>query len=268
MSFSIEMLRQSPGGFRCALFDFDGTVSLIRAGWQEVMIPYFCEVLRSLHTNESDEALRNEVADFVNRLTGKQTIFQCMALADAIASRGFEPEAPGAYKAEYLRRLAIKTAAKKEGLKTGTIHPDALAVKGARLFIKKLRDAGISCYLASGTDEEDVKYEATLLDVADLFNGGIFGAKDDLTDCSKEAVIRRLISQEGISPQELIGFGDGFVEISLIAEQGGYAVGAATDELHGDGIDSEKRERLLNAGADVIIPHFEQTERILAELRI
>ena len=29
--------------FTAALFDFDGTVSLIRAGWQDVMIPYFIE---------------------------------------------------------------------------------------------------------------------------------------------------------------------------------------------------------------------------------
>ena len=45
MSYSVEMLKKCSGGFKCALFDFDGTVSLIREGWQEVMIPYFVEVL-------------------------------------------------------------------------------------------------------------------------------------------------------------------------------------------------------------------------------
>ena len=34
-----------PGQVRHALFDFDGTLSLLRAGWQHVMEQYFCEVL-------------------------------------------------------------------------------------------------------------------------------------------------------------------------------------------------------------------------------
>ena len=33
--------------FKAALFDFDGTLSLIREGWQGVMIPYFCEELNA-----------------------------------------------------------------------------------------------------------------------------------------------------------------------------------------------------------------------------
>ena len=42
MSFSIETIKEYSGrGFKCALFDFDGTISLIREGWQKVMIPYF-----------------------------------------------------------------------------------------------------------------------------------------------------------------------------------------------------------------------------------
>ena len=38
---------------RVAVFDFDGTVSLIRAGWMEIMIPMMLEVLSALGTGES-----------------------------------------------------------------------------------------------------------------------------------------------------------------------------------------------------------------------
>ena len=31
--------------FRYAVFDFDGTLSLIREGWQGIMIPYFADEL-------------------------------------------------------------------------------------------------------------------------------------------------------------------------------------------------------------------------------
>ena len=39
----MEILRDdiNLGKFKAAIFDFDGTISLIRAGWQDVM-PVFC----------------------------------------------------------------------------------------------------------------------------------------------------------------------------------------------------------------------------------
>ena len=44
-------------GITTALFDFDGTVSLIREGWREIMVPYFAEVLGATGTGESPETL-------------------------------------------------------------------------------------------------------------------------------------------------------------------------------------------------------------------
>ena len=44
---SIEIIREPAGRgrYRHALFDFDGTVSLIREGWPEVMCPMMVEIL-------------------------------------------------------------------------------------------------------------------------------------------------------------------------------------------------------------------------------
>jgi len=242
---------------KCALFDFDGTVSLIRSGWQKVMIPYFCEVVKEVAPCEDDEKIFAEVKKFVDDLTGMQTIYQCMALCDAVKERGGQPLTPGEYKAEYLRRLAVKIADKKKALAEGTASPDDYAVPGSIEYLKKLNELGIVCYCASGTDEEDVIYEASLLGVKDCFGGGIHGAKADLTDCSKEAVIRNMLINENIKPEELITFGDGFVEIKLTAEAGGTAIGVATDEENHSGlIDKEKEPRLVNAGAAFIVPDF------------
>ena len=262
MSFSIETIKEYSGrGFKCALFDFDGTISLIREGWQKVMVPYFCEVIETLGTGESEDGIREEVTEFVDRLTGKQTIFQCIALDEAVVRRGGEHVDPGEYKKEYLRRLEMRIADRKNGLESGCLSPADLAVRGSVEFIKALRKAGIRCFLASGTDEKDVIYEASLIGVKNLFDGGIHGAKDALLDCSKEAVIKNMI-------EELVTFGDGFVEIELAAKLGGYAVGVATNEKTGDGIDEKKRARLMSAGADMIIPHFEGTDAILKALHI
>ena len=44
---TIEVLHPLPKGarFRHGVLDFDGTVSLIREGWQQIMIPYFTQEL-------------------------------------------------------------------------------------------------------------------------------------------------------------------------------------------------------------------------------
>src|SRR5437868_2437008 len=58
------------GRFRSVLFDFDGTLSLIREGWPQVMIPMMVGVLRETGTRETEEELTRAVEDFVMRLNG------------------------------------------------------------------------------------------------------------------------------------------------------------------------------------------------------
>ncbi len=45
LNTSIEIINPDLpcGGIRSALFDFDGTLSLIRQGWQDVMIPMLAD---------------------------------------------------------------------------------------------------------------------------------------------------------------------------------------------------------------------------------
>ena len=87
-----EIINNVPenSSFKAALFDFDGTLSLIRQGWQDIMIPYFCEEIYSsgCTISETDEEIKAIVTDFVDELTGKQTIFQCIRLKDEIENRG------------------------------------------------------------------------------------------------------------------------------------------------------------------------------------
>src|SRR3954469_15663425 len=90
----IEILRSDlpRGRFRSVLFDFDGTLSLIREGWPQVMIPMMVDVLRETGTRESERELTAAVEEFVMRLNGRQTIYQMMQLADEVKSRGGRPQ--------------------------------------------------------------------------------------------------------------------------------------------------------------------------------
>ena len=63
-----------------------------------------------------------------------------------------------------------------------------------------------------------------------------------------------------------VGFGDGYVEIENIREAGGYAVGVASNESERAGIDEWKRERLIRAGANIIIPDYRDINALEKEL--
>ncbi|MFB0920253.1 MAG: HAD hydrolase-like protein [Oscillospiraceae bacterium] len=247
---------------RYALFDFDGTISLIREGWQDIMIPYFCEILKETGTSETDEEIKQTVRRFVTDLTGKQTIFQCIRLNEELEKRGGRQQEPIVFKNEYLRRLDLRIKERKEALFSGTLEPEAWLVPGSKQFLGLLQSHGIKCYLASGTDEEDVLYEAKLLGLENAFEGGIHGAHEAMTECSKELVIHSMLENEHIRPEELVSFGDGYVEVELVAKLGGLAIGAATEEAKREGVNEWKRSRLIAAGAYAIIPDFRDTEAI------
>ena len=102
------------GNFKSALFDFDGTVSLIREGWRDVMIPYFVEVLKKTPEAEDEESLISCVSDFVDFLTGKQTIYQCISLDEEVRRRGGKHVDPLEYKRQYHKILFLITIFQKQ----------------------------------------------------------------------------------------------------------------------------------------------------------
>ncbi len=265
---TIEIIRQPEQRVpvRFALFDFDGTLSLIREGWQGVMIPYFVEVLQETGTDETPEELEALVREFVTRLTGKQTIYQCLALAEEVERRGKKPDDALAYKHEYLRRLWERIAHRVESLKSGKAHPDTMLVRGSRPFLDALRARGVRCYLASGTDIAYVRDEASALRIDGCFGGHIYGALDDYKSFSKQMIIDRILQENDLHGPELVVIGDGYVEIENGRSVGGRTIGVASDEAHPGGLDEWKRSRLIGAGADAIVRDFADLDALLAYL--
>jgi hypothetical protein len=106
-----------------------------------------------------------------------------------------------------------------------------------------------------------------MLDVARYFDGGVYGARDDYKTFSKQAVIRRMLRDGRVAGADLLGIGDGYVEVVNTRQAGGYAVGVASDEAaRGGAPDPWKRRRLLEAGADMIVPDFARADAIEAVL--
>jgi len=261
------------GRIRHALFDFDGTVSLIREGWQGVMIPMMVEVLLETppfdraqdRQPESEEELCAVVTDFVDRLTGKQTIYQMIQLCEEVRQREGKPLDPLEYKWIYLDRLWERIEGRVAGLKSGQIEPGEMMVPQVVPMLEALRARGVPCYLASGTDEVYVLDEAAALGLSSYF-ASIYGALDDYQNYSKKMVIERILNDNLLSGSEFVTFGDGYVEIEDTKAVGGIAVGVASDEATRCGVNEWKRQRLIEAGADLIIPDFREHERLMAYL--
>ena len=267
-SSAIETLnpRASAAAAKVVLFDFDGTVSLLRAGWAGVMTPMMVEELARLKTGETEEQLELTVREFVDRLTGKQTIYQMIELAGQVELRGGRPEDPLVYKRRYLERLHAAIAHRIEELRERRAPPEKYLVPGSIELLTALRERGLRLYLASGTDEPYMRGEADLLEVTSYFDGGVYGALDDYKSFSKRILIQRILERSECHGAEILGFGDGYVEIENVKGVGGMAVGVATDEGECLRVDPWKRDRLARAGADLIIPNYLCREELLARL--
>ena len=253
------------GKIKYALFDFDGTLSLIREGWQSIMRNMMVELLSETPDHESENDLINYVTNLIDQTTGKQTIYQMIGLAEAITKRGGKLLEPLEYKWMFLERMNAHIQKRVEGLENGKIQPEEMVVPGVYDLLDSLKARNIRCYLASGTDVEYVKKESMALNINHYFIE-IFGARDDYQNFSKKMIIENIMRDNRLIGPELITFGDGFVEIEDTCLAGGISVGVASNEQSRHGIDMKKRERLIDAGADIIIPDFRNQGKLVAYL--
>jgi beta-phosphoglucomutase-like phosphatase (HAD superfamily) len=251
------------GHFHAAIFDFDGTLSLLRRNWQEVMIPMMVDILAGTGTSESRDELHALVDDFVMRLTGRQTIYQMIRLAEEVQRRGGKALEPLEYKRRYHDLLWQQVGGRVEAARNQTAPLDDFTVPGSRQLLEALAQRDILLYLASGTDLHYVLDEVAVLDLDHFFAPRIYGALDDYKRFSKAMIIEKIIRDTGVQGSRLVGFGDGYVEIEEIKKVGGLAVGVASEEETRSGVNAWKRRRLIEAGADLIIPDYRDLDELL-----
>lgn len=238
------------------VFDFDGTISTLRFGWEQTMKPLMLEMISG--GKGWDEALEKEVDAFIDESTGIQTIYQMKWLAEQVKARGMNPGAPEDpwwYKEEYNRRLMETVKGRLDDLNSGRIPRENYMMAGSEAFLKFLKSKGVRLFVASGTDHPDVVNEVAALGLSQYFDE-IAGSPVHQEGCSKEKVIADLIKREGLQGADVAVIGDGKVEIALGREAGMRTIGLASDEAKLRGINPVKRERLVKAGADMITGDF------------
>ena len=261
----IEIINEVPKGtVRHALFDFDGTISLLREGWPEIMAPVCVEMICG-DTPPTPE-IEKAVHDMIDETTGIQTILQMEILVKMVREHGRVPEekildAQG-YKKIYIDRLMVPVNARLAKLASGELTIEQVTVRGAHHMLDLLEKRGVNLYVFSGTDRDDVINEAKQVRAARYFEE-IWGAVGSVEDYSKEKVLREIIAQHDLHGNQVMAVGDGPVEIRNVKAERGIAIGVCSNEKTGHGWDDDKRNRLLKAGADILIPDFTEAEKLM-----
>ncbi len=266
--FELRNTEKFPEGkIKAAIFDFDGTFSTLRCGWEKVMRPLMLEQISGGKAEDASEELKKEVDEYIDQSTGIQTVYQMQWLKEMVEAegRGVEGRDEWWYKQQYNDRLMEQVSVRLDRLEKGLDDPSDYLIKGALDFLFELKKHGVETYLASGTDHKDVMREAHALGVDKYFTM-IKGAPEHMAACSKEAVIRMILEEKNIKGEELLLIGDGKVEIALGKEAGGFAIGAATNEEALEGVNEVKRQRLIKAGADIITGDFTELNALMSWL--
>jgi phosphoglycolate phosphatase-like HAD superfamily hydrolase len=261
---------------RHAIFDHDGTISTLREGWERIMEPMMMKsVLGDSHGAADDKLVnrvKNRVREFIERTTGIQTISQMHGLVELVREFGLVPEnqiLPAAqYKSIFNEELIALVNLRLAKLEAGELNVSDFTLKGAVPFLRAFQHAGVRLYLASGTDEKDVKREAACLGYADVFEGGIYGSIGEVARDAKKVVLERIMHDVNGAFDQLITFGDGPVEVRETKRHGAVAIGVASDELRRFGMNLDKRRRLVRAGADAVVPDFSQWQELWRLLRL
>lgn len=259
------------GKIKWAIFDHDGTISVLREGWEPIMEKM---MLKHILGNERDKIapelykrIQDQVRQYVLHSAGMQTVDQMKWLAQQIEDYGFVDKTKiltgEAYKDLFLDDLLAHIKDRTDRVRKGELGVDDVTVKGAAKCVEAFTDQGINLVLLSGTDHEAVIEEANLLGYAHFFEGRIYGALAHTDAHSKQNVMKKIVAENALTGSELLALGDGSNEIRAVKKLGGIAIGIASDEVRRYGLNHVKRSRLIQAGADVIISDYAQLSELI-----
>lgn len=239
-----------------AMLDFDGTISKLRNGWDIIMRDLMIDMIPG-----DREQVKAMAEKYIDESAGIPTIRQMQFLADCVKERTGSCLEAWQYKELFAERMMKKVNERKEEIRSGVRPAEYYLVPGAVEFIKALKSRGIPIYIASGTDEGDVRDEADALGVLGLFDV-LCGAAVREDMCAKEQTLRKY-AKPG---KQMLIVGDGKVEIMLGCELGAVTIGVASWDLYGElpeGFNPYKEKRLTDAGAHLLVADYRDCDAIL-----
>ncbi len=269
----IEIIRPFSGqNISAVLFDFDGTISREREGWPDIMVATNAAALAQAIPSLSPKEAEEWVIQDIQTTIGIPTYSQMKRLAEHITKLGGNALPAQRYKDVY-NSLLVKMVHAKHARAREIGDVSHLRVAGIAQFLPLLaKKFPNSIYVASGTDITPIQESARFLEVEKYFTQ-IMGAgfSSNPEQCAKEMVITQLQQTHPLKEGQLLCFGDGVPEIEQTIRAGGIAIGVLTPENSsfesaGHFTLDQKRERLIRAGAHILIEDFSNPNELMATL--
>ena len=255
----IEILARPTHQPSVVAIDFDGTMSLSRIGWQEVMHAVMRQALAPWHPKP--HLMDEEITSYIARSTGQPSIIQMAWVDEHVMLYGGVRHGAQHYLDQFSAAMSAQIDAR-----IASIHDDASAdacmVPGAREFLRMLHAHDVPIALVSGTERHHLIRESQALRIHDYFTAGIYGPGVHAPTFTKHDAMQHLVDQYQAPAGTLVSVGDGPVEIQAGKALLGYSIGVASHERSG-GLDPAKRTILVQAGADAIVANL----TMLAELQ-
>jgi len=275
----VEQLRQSiqRGQYKAVLFDFDGTLSGLRAGWPQVMVQVLWDYWQAAGLSAREpEPTQRQLLQLVLSTNGMPPLQQMQVFVQMVRDHGGAELDPSECVVTYQQRLGQLIQRRHDSIRQGETTPQQWLVPGAWEVLMALHQWGLKLFLTSGTEYEQVYREAELLGLLPFFPHAIFAPHGHDHLFSKGQILDHLLQQYHWPGETWLGFGDGVVEIREVKRVGGTAIGLATPEVSDsplkppwakshdpcsaswwdDPTVADKCHRLLAAGADMILPHY------------
>jgi len=254
------------------LFDFDGTLSRERDGWVNLMVATNSAALIQAVPNISVQVAVDWIIRDIEKTIGIPTYQQMKRLAEEIDRRGGKSLSPQRYKDVYNHALVSMVKSAHQKLEKSELDVEDLRVPGTiDLLIELSNRFGIDAlYLTSGTDIRPVRESVEILGYEKFFGARIIasGSIDNPEVCIKHVIVKRLVERQRLQPAQLLCFGDGIPELEYTNQFGGICVGVLTpDKSHyesqGHFTIEQKRERLIKAGAHILVPDFNYASKLV-----
>ncbi len=255
------------GRFRLVLMDFDGTISLLRSGWDDVMREVMLESITG--GVNAEPGVQAEVDQYIEQSAGLSALHQMQHLAAMVRRHGRVASVKmldgHGYKAIFNTRLLARVGARIRKMESGEAVAEDMTVHGVIPFIRLLHARGMRLSILSGTDEDAVRHEAGLLGIVDYFEN-VWGGAPHKPHYTKAGILDEVLAECGGRREEVLVIGDGAIEIREAHARGCAAIGVAANDHTGRGWDESKCELLRAAGADWLIPDYRSTEQLVEQL--
>lgn len=256
---TFEIVRPfEPVDARVILFDWDGTLSLLREGWPDIMTRQMLEIVPDAEA----------VDGIVVGLNGRPTIVQMQRLAELARARHHPRADPQRFLAEYQSRLFAMIGQRYDDITSGRTPQRYWTTPGARELLSELRSRGLQILVLSGTARDQVRREIELLGL-ESFIAELLAPNGDDPRFNKQDEIAGVLRRHGINGSQMLAFGDGVVETEAVKKAGGLAIAVASEQPPKRGVNARKRETLIRAGANAVIGDFaafhKWLPRVLAE---